>query len=444
MRTAGTNDFNLGLRLTLTFAALVALIVGGNALVVWQFHLIRNQTDRLTGANQQLIEVLRLQASLLSFHRQLDDLSRSMDVRRLVTEAESLRRAVHEQTQQTRTAIANLPSGTVVDPSFLPTLDTIEVTLPSELEAILELAKSGDWAVIHARVGSELNPIETQTAILVNSINQQASGELARGVAEMRSVQRRILVIVPAIALSTFFIAAFLSWSIARRFIELRLDERVNERTRIAHELHDTLLQEVQSASMQLNVANDQLGQESPAKPLVERVLGLMQGAIEDARNAVRSLRPSKGETEDLDEAFSRIPRELEAQGVADFRVIVEGSPHPLRPLIRDEVYRIGREAVVNAFRHSGATSIEVALEYEAHQLRLLVRDNGGGIDPHVLQSGVDGHWGLQGMRERAERTGAKLKVWSSPARGTEVELRIPGRIAFESRPARDASNSAA
>src|SRR6516164_9213166 len=145
MRMEGTGNFNLGLRLTLTFSALVALILGGNALVVWQFHIIRNQTDRLTGANQQLIEVLRLQASLLSFHRRLDDLALSMDVQRLVTEAESLRRALHEQTQQTRTAIANLQSGTAVDPTFLPTLDAIDVTLPSELEAILALAKAGDW-----------------------------------------------------------------------------------------------------------------------------------------------------------------------------------------------------------------------------------------------------------------------------------------------------------
>jgi hypothetical protein len=219
MRTPGTNYFNLGLRLTLTFATLIVLLLGGNALVIWQFHITRNETERLTGANQQLIEVLRLQASLLSFHQRLDDLALSMDVRRLVTEAESLRRALHQQTQQTRTAIANLPSGTVVDPSFLPTLDAIDVTLPSELDAILETAKSGDWATIHPRLSDELSRIETETAILINGINQQASGELARCVAEIGNVQRRILVIVPATALSTFFIAAFLGWSIARRVI---------------------------------------------------------------------------------------------------------------------------------------------------------------------------------------------------------------------------------
>ena len=129
MRTAGTNHFNLGPRLTFTFVTLIVLILGGNALVVSQFYVTRNETDRLTGANQQLIAVLQLQAKLLSFHRRLDDLARSMDVHRLVTETVSLRGDLQAQTQQTRTAIANLPSETVVDPSFLPTLDSIDVIL---------------------------------------------------------------------------------------------------------------------------------------------------------------------------------------------------------------------------------------------------------------------------------------------------------------------------
>jgi signal transduction histidine kinase len=107
---------------------------------------------------------------------------------------------------------------------------------------------------------------------------------------------------------------------------------------------------------------------------------------------------------------------------------------------VRDEVYRIGREALVNAFRHSGATNIEVELEYTTSQLRVLVRDNGCGIDPQVLDSGRKGHWGLSGMRERAERIGAKLKILSKAAGGTEVEVRIPGSLAFESRPSNRAT----
>ena len=94
---------------------------------------------------------------------------------------------------------------------------------------------------------------------------------------------------------------------------------------------------------------------------------------------------------------------------------------------------RIGREALVNACRHSRASNIEVVLEYGAKQLRILVRDNGCGIDPQVLRSGREGHWGISGMRERAEEIGARLKVWSGADAGTEVELSIPSDIAFES-----------
>jgi signal transduction histidine kinase len=103
--------------------------------------------------------------------------------------------------------------------------------------------------------------------------------------------------------------------------------------------------------------------------------------------------------------------------------------------LVRDEVYRIGREALVNAFSHSKARKIEAELEYGSRELRVLIRDNGRGIDPEVLQRGRDGHWGLPGMRERAERIGARLSLWSSATAGTEVELSIPSDLAFQSEP---------
>src|SRR5262245_56070046 len=128
--------FNIGPRLTLTFALLIALILAGNALLIWQFHMARVQSDRLMGANQQLIAVLQFQVGLLAFHQRLDDLARSGDAQHLTTEAEQLRQIFDEQAQQTRTAVANQPPGTQVDPAFLPTLETIEVSLPAQLTAI--------------------------------------------------------------------------------------------------------------------------------------------------------------------------------------------------------------------------------------------------------------------------------------------------------------------
>lgn len=217
------------------------------------------------------------------------------------------------------------------------------------------------------------------------------------------------------------------------RLLNVRFEERLAERTRVAQELHDTLLQGVLSASMQLHVVVDQMPEDAPTRPPLNRVLQLMGQVVQEGRITLRGLRSSIDTTHDLKSSFSRIPEELGKQDGIEFRVVVEGPSMPLRSVVRDDIYSIGREAVVNAFRHSRASSIAVQLEYAPSQLRILVRDDGCGIDPQVLQSGRDGHWGLSGMRERAERIGARLRVLSRAGAGTEVELRVPNDIAFES-----------
>ena len=216
-----------------------------------------------------------------------------------------------------------------------------------------------------------------------------------------------------------------------RNQLNVRFEERLAERTRIAQELHDTLLQGFLSASMQLNIAVDRLPEDSPIKPPLARVLELMSRVIDEGRKTVQGLRSSYSGTPELGQAFSTITRELAVQADIGFRVIVEGQPCPLHPILRDEVYRIGHEALVNAFRHSRATNIELELEYAARRLHLSVRDNGCGIDAEVLRTGGAGSEGLAGMRERAERIGAELHVWSSAAGGTEIELRVPARVAY-------------
>jgi signal transduction histidine kinase len=223
--------------------------------------------------------------------------------------------------------------------------------------------------------------------------------------------------------------------------LNMRFEERLAERTRIAQELHDTLLQGFLSASMQLHVADDCIEETSPAKPLLGRVLALMKIVTEESRNAVRGLRSSSVPSRDLYEALCSVPEELGSKQPIDFRVIVEGQSRPLRPFIRDDVYRMGREALVNAFRHSRANNVELELEYGSDELRVLVRDNGLGMDEQVLRSGRAGHWGLPGMRERADRIGARLQVWSHAGRGTEVEISVPAHIAFESNSGSRTSN---
>src|SRR5499433_3007955 len=394
--------FDVGPRLTLAFVLLIALILAGNALVIWQFHIARIQTDRLTGANQQLIAVLQLQVGLLSFHQRLDDLARSGDAHDLTTEAEPLRQVLQEQAQQTRTAVANQPPGTKVDSAFLPTLETIEVTLPAQLEAINNLAKSGDWGSVRHRLDNELKPIETQTSVLVGSIQQQANGELTQAVSKMASVQRRILFIVPTTAISTFFIAAFFGWAITRRIVELRLEERVSERTRIARELHDSLLQSLHGLMFQFQAARNMFRKrpEEALQALDGAIMGTEQ-AITEGQDAIENLRSTATDEDDLAQLLKITGENLAASrsGTYDsptFGLTVEGRQRVLAPVIRDEVYRIAREVLRNAFRHAHARRIEAEILYDEDQFRLRVRDDGKGMDPHVLEEGRRaGHWGL-------------------------------------------------
>jgi signal transduction histidine kinase len=219
------------------------------------------------------------------------------------------------------------------------------------------------------------------------------------------------------------------------RQLNVLFQERLAERTRIAQELHDTLLQGVLSASMQLDVAQDQLPEGSPARPLFRRVLELMHQVIEEGRDALQGLRSTEKDSLSLEQSFSRVRQEFFADEKTGYRVTVQGVTRPIRPVIRDEAYRIGREALVNASLHAQANTVEVEVEYANRYLQVLVRDDGRGIDPEVLQSGRERHWGLMGMRERSERVGASLKLRSRVGLGTEVELTVPAAIAFEDQP---------
>jgi signal transduction histidine kinase len=214
--------------------------------------------------------------------------------------------------------------------------------------------------------------------------------------------------------------------------VQARFRERMLERERIAADLHDTLLQGYLSASLQVHAAFGRLAEDSPAKQPLGRALELIGKASEESRIALRGIRSSQLGDLDLGQALSRVPQELAASSDIAFRVRVEGRPRSLRPVLLDDVYRIGREAIVNAFQHAGATNIEVEVEYAANRLRMLVQDNGCGIDAQMLQSGKAGHWGLKGIRERAERIGAKLNLFSNPGAGTQVVLTVAAELAFQ------------
>jgi len=215
----------------------------------------------------------------------------------------------------------------------------------------------------------------------------------------------------------------------------IKLEERVDERTRIAGELHDTLLQSFQGLLMRLQAVSNELAEGDPKQELDETIDRAAR-AITEARDAVQGLRSSVVDSNDLAAAIGSLGKELAAPDgrPPEFTMQVEGAPRGLHPILRDEVYRVAGEALCNAFRHADARRIEVEIRYDERQFRLRVRDNGKGMDPKFLVgNGRAGHFGLRGMRERTERVGGKLTVWSELESGTEVELRIPAACAYTS-----------
>jgi PAS domain S-box-containing protein len=207
---------NIGPRLTLFFIFIIFLMLGGNALLLWQFHLVRLQEERLAGVGQELIAVLRFQSDLLSFHARLDELAQSEDVDRLNREAGPLRTVLVEDTERTRRALDRLSIEARLDPTFLPTLAAIESALPSQLEAITGLAASGDWQAVRLRLANQKKPLEAQTSALVKNIDQQVSEEQAEAAVQVTRLESRILLIVLLTTVFTLLIAAFLGLAITR------------------------------------------------------------------------------------------------------------------------------------------------------------------------------------------------------------------------------------
>jgi signal transduction histidine kinase len=210
---------------------------------------------------------------------------------------------------------------------------------------------------------------------------------------------------------------------------------RRTERHRIALELRDTLLRGLAVVSGRLQAAAGQVPADPAAKPRFHSFVKLVHHVLEGGRAAVEGSR-SPGQEHGLGRSLAAVPELLGLAATVKFQVVVEGRPCELSAELHDEIYRIACEAIVNAFRHSGAQNIEAQIVFRPTELRVTVRDNGCGMHAGNLQCGRAGHWGLQGMHERAKRIGARFRIMSRTALGTDVELLIPGRVAFSISPA--------
>ncbi len=226
----------------------------------------------------------------------------------------------------------------------------------------------------------------------------------------------------------------WLIFDLRLRQLQARLAERLAERERIARELHDTLLQGLGGLILLFQTATERIPQNDPARQMLDEALRQSDELLEQGRERVLGLGISSAEPNDLPRAFAGVGLELKQEHPADFSVVVNGDPRELHPMVRDEVYRIGREAIANSFHHAKAGRCETEINYDRTQLRICFRDDGCGVDATVIEAGPRSElWGLPGMYERARKIGAQLEVWTRPGVGTEVELRVPASTAYRS-----------
>jgi signal transduction histidine kinase len=214
--------------------------------------------------------------------------------------------------------------------------------------------------------------------------------------------------------------------------VELRMADRLMERDRIARELHDTLLQGVQALILRFQLVADSLPNTEPLHDITQKTLLHADQLLAEGRDRVKDLRTHDENADDLAVSFEKLREELRDDFARDFRLVIEGKPHKLHRVVRDEIELIAREALSNAFRHAGATDILCAINCADSHFVLVCEDDGIGIDTLFLSdAGKTNHWGLLGMRERAQRIGATLRVQRAATRGTVIELKVPARTAY-------------
>ena len=229
-----------------------------------------------------------------------------------------------------------------------------------------------------------------------------------------------------------FIVGAILRFRMRQiaKALSASFDERLAERTQLARDLHDTLLQTIQGSRLVANDALHKQSDEAKMRHALEQLSLWLEQATQEGRMALNSLRSSTRLDNDLVEALQHAAENGPAAGSLAVTLSVVGKPREMHPIVRDEIYRIGYEAIRNAQAHSRGNRLEVELRYDL-DLTLRVCDNGIGIDPVFSEHGKDGHFGLRGMRERAERIGGKIAIVASPELGTMIDLMVPGAIAF-------------
>ena len=481
------SDLKIGVRLTTCFLTIVVLMIAGDAVSIWQLHQLEAHTQMLKTADQASSAIVRLHLDVNSFSGRVAALTRGHNARQFANEAALLRETF---LRHVRDAEQILSSSEIVQDAFtLSTLKTLKATLPTQIDSEIELANAGDWPAIQLRLTGQIQDVIDLSSSLVEGVEERAFEQRARVNEQTEQVRHRLFIVVPAAWMLTLFVAAALGWYVTRTItvplseltlgaealarrdfrhqvnvggndelavlgkafnhaarqldnqFEATLEVRVAERTRIARDLHDTLLQSFHGLLYRFQAARFMFPERmEEGIQSLDAALVRTEQALEESRNSIQGLRLGLSAESELDQMLILTGQELASNhtgedGSPQFKVIVEGERQGLSPIIREEIGQIARELIRNAFLHAHAHEIEAELRYDTDVFRLVVRDDGKGIAPEILRDGgCAGHWGLPGVHERARGIGARLEFWSQAGAGTEVRLTLPAAIAYEGR----------
>ncbi|MGC2472969.1 MAG: ATP-binding protein [Candidatus Sulfotelmatobacter sp.] len=481
------SDRKIGVRLNTCFLTIVVLMIVGDAVSIWQLRQLEAHTQMLKTADMASSAIVRLHLDVNSFSGRVAVLTRGHDARQFAKEAAVLRETFQRHVREAE-QILNSSSGIAQDAFTSSTLEVLKATLPTQIESEIELANAGDWPAIQLRLTGQIQDLIDLSSSLVEGVEERTFQQRARVNEQTEQVRHHLFIVVPAAWMLTLLVAAVLGWYVTRTItvplseltlgaealarrdfrhqvnvagndelavlgkafnhaarqlnnqFETTLEVRVAERTRIARNLHDTLLQSFHGLLYRFQAARFMFPERmEEGIQSLDAALIRTEQALEESRNSIQGLRLGLPAESELDQMLIATSDELASHtgegGSPQFRVFVEGERQSLYPIIKEEIGQIARELIRNAFRHARAHKIEAELRYEADFFRLLVRDDGKGIAPEILRDGgCVGHWGLPGVYERAHGIGAQLEFGSEAGAGTEVRLTIPAPLAYEGR----------
>ena len=447
-------NVSIGTRLAVCFSVIIGLMIAADAVALWQFKRMEAVGQGLRKADQTSREVVRVRLDIGIFRKRVTLMAENQETREFASDSEALRKRFSddvETAQQLLTASPELDQNGTISSA----LETLRVALPAQLDTVVDLANAGDWTAIQLRLGHQIQDLVDLSSSQAEKVDEQVLQAQSDALEKNKQARRNLLAVVPVAALLALLAAAALGWYLTRSItvplyelasgvhalsrgdfqhelkitgndelavvgrafnqaarqlhhqFEMTLEARVSERTRIARDLHDTLLQSFHGLLLRFQTVSQLLpGRPVEAKEKLDSAIEQAADAITEGRDAVQGLRDSTVQSNDLALAISTLGEELLADSTNHqplFRVAVEGESRNLYPILRDEIYKISAEALRNAFRHAQAKQVEVEIRYDNEQFRLRVRDDGKGIDAAVLsRQGSEGHYGLPGMRERA------------------------------------------